>query len=186
MRLQAGTLAPNFSRPSLKSPDLSLDSFKGQRILLQFYRYAGCPPCNLHVREYMTRYAELQAFNVHVIAFFHSPQASLEKYLEGVDMPFDIVPDPEKEIYEQYKVESNWKGIFTGQALKEGVRAGKAGFSLNPMNQEGGLFGLPASFLIDENKVIQQAYYGKDVADTPPVDTVLQWIKSLEQVAIPT
>lgn len=184
MRLQSGTLAPNFSVQSLKNQTLS--SFDGQWILLQFYRFASCPICNLHIREYMKRYAELQALGINVIAFFHSPQTSLEKYMEGVDMPFEIVADPDKALYRQYKVETSWKGFFTSQAIIEGAKAGKAGFSLNPLNQEGGLFGLPANFLIDENKVIRQAHYGKDVADTPPVDTVLEWARSLEQPSSPT
>lgn len=178
MRLQVGAQAPHFSAHSMKGDALSLDSYRGHQVLLQFYRFAGCPPCNLHVREFMRRYDELQALDINVIAFFHSPRASLEKQMDDVEFPFAIVPDPDKKIFHQYGVETSMRGLLTRQSLKETWKAARAGFAPNPLLQEGGLDGLPANFLIDQAGLIWHAHYGRDAVDTLPVDRVLELVRA--------
>ncbi|HED19682.1 MAG TPA: redoxin domain-containing protein, partial [Gammaproteobacteria bacterium] len=40
--------------------------------LLSFYRHAGCPPCNLRIRELMLASEKLVQYNVQLYAVFES------------------------------------------------------------------------------------------------------------------
>src|SRR4051812_28272924 len=70
---------------------------------LQFRRFAGCPVCNLHLRSFVQRHAELEAAGIREVVVFHSPVEELQ----GYDLPFTIIPDPAKRLYREFGVEAS-------------------------------------------------------------------------------
>lgn len=121
---------------------------------LQFRRFAGCPVCNLHLRSFAVRNADVLAAGVREAVVFHAPAAELRPHVE--DLPFPVVADPGKKLYAEFGVESAkralldpraWPAIAAGvlRSVWDIVVHRRPAPSLNP---SGGRFGLPADFLI--------------------------------------
>ena len=78
MKHQPGDTMTPFSLPAIDGSLFDLESLKGKRYLLSFYRYASCPFCNLRLHELVTRYQELD--NVFtVVAVFDSSLDNLQR-----------------------------------------------------------------------------------------------------------
>ena len=76
MRLSPGTKIPNFRGDSLEGRHLDAAQLQGARTFLQFHRFAGCPVCNLKVREFIRRSAELEDDSIRVVrcdTYYQSP-----------------------------------------------------------------------------------------------------------------
>lgn len=82
---------------------------------LQFRRYAGCPICNLHLRRFASRHDEIEAAGIHEIVVFHSTCSELAKYQPN--LPFDVVPDPQKVLYREFGVERSARGFDPPQRV---------------------------------------------------------------------
>jgi peroxiredoxin len=172
MRLKLGTTAPSFTGTSLSGRTVSLDQYAGRKILLKFYRFASCPICTLHLREFIRRFNEVRATGMTPLVVFHSPKAKIEeKYQPG--LPFEIVADPSKVAFKAYGVESSLGGMFTWDVMRDYARAMAQGIFSKPFGHEGGIQGHPADFIIDESGTIVHARYGRNYADTLTVDGVL-------------
>src|SRR5262245_43429624 len=107
MRLQPGTSAPDFTVTSVDGQTRSLAAYRGKPVLLQFYRYAGCPMCDLRLHDFSREYPRLQARGLEVIAFFHSSPERLRRHLRERGLTFPVVGDPTQRVYRQYGVESS-------------------------------------------------------------------------------
>ena len=168
-RLQAGALAPAFSAKALDGTRLEIPS--GGLVHLQFRRFAGCPICNLHLRSFARRHDELRAAGVTEIAVFHSSARSLERH--HPDLPFALLPDPDKQLYALYGLERGLSSMMHPRAMWAAMR-GMATAPMNPLQAEGGLTGLPGDFLIDAAGKLIFAKYGAHANDHLEVDDVLR------------
>jgi peroxiredoxin len=136
---------------------------------LQFRRYAGCPICNLHLRSFTARIAEIRAAGIREVAVFHSSVGAMMPY-QG-DLPFDAVADPGKDLYRQFGVEASVKTLLNpagwGFILRSAI-------GTKPTSvREGGPLGLPANFLISPDGRIAALKYGEHIADHWSVDELL-------------
>lgn len=57
-RLVSAMVAPEFAVADVFGVPVRLADYRGQRLLLSFYRYASCPLCNLRVHELLQHHAE--------------------------------------------------------------------------------------------------------------------------------
>jgi peroxiredoxin len=175
MRIKPGQPAKNFSSEDLAGNTVALNDYKGQRLMLSFYRYAACPLCNLRVHHLIQHYAGLIKKNLQLVAVFQSPRESILKYAGKQKAPFPIIPDPQRRLYRLYGVESSWAGFIKGSmrlslvtsALMKGFWPGK---------MEGIKSMVPADFLIGPDLTVQVAYYGKDIGDHLPVERINGWL----------
>jgi peroxiredoxin len=78
---------------------------------LQFRRYAGCPFCNLHLRSFAQRHQQLAAAGIREVVVFQSPAADL--LAQQGDVPFAVIPDPQRKLYAEFGVASSTRGGFT-------------------------------------------------------------------------
>jgi peroxiredoxin len=173
LALAAGAKAPGFEAQTLQGGRLTLESLRGGPVLLKFYRFATCPVCNLHLRQFIRRHGELATAGVRAVVFFHSPRARLEKTIEE-RLPFDVVPDPRKEIFGAYGVTRSTRGMFHPRVMAAFARALVAGFSPGMLSHDGGIQGHPADFLIDASGTVRLAHYGAHYADSLGTDAVLK------------
>ncbi len=107
MRLKEGEKAINFTVTDLSGKTISLEDFKDKKILLSFYRYASCPLCNLRISQLIQQYNDLKKKGLVIIAFFQSPKESMLQYVGKQNVPFLLIPDPEREIYKLYRIEKS-------------------------------------------------------------------------------
>lgn len=173
MRLREGDQAPAFATDAANGRRVALRQFRGRTVLLKFLRFAGCPICSLHVREFVRRHGELVAAGLTTVAVYHSPVATIDGRLARLEVPFTLVADPDKTVFAAYAVETSIRGMFTRHVMRDYLRAIGAGFLSRPFGHEGGIQGHPADFLIDGGGVVRFAHYGRDYADTMTVDDIL-------------
>ena len=137
---------------------------------LQFRRFAGCPICSLHLRDFAKRNAELVAANITTVAFFHSSAESLRRY--HIDLPFPVVADPQRHYYQYFGIERSLRSVLHPRAVVAAM-AGALRAPSNPLDSEGGRLGLPGEFLVNAHGVAVAVHYGKHADDAWSVDDVL-------------
>lgn len=137
---------------------------------LQFRRFAGCPICNLHLREYSKGLEPLKAAGIESVAFFHSTVEEMLPY-QG-SLPFPIVADPQKVYYRRFGVEASLVGMLhpkVAASFLQGAFTTKS----NMLAGSGGHLGLPADFLIAPDGTVRAVHYGAHADDHWSVDQVL-------------
>jgi len=173
MRLKTGQTAPDFEIQDAAGIRHSLAGYKGQNLLLSFYRYASCPLCNQRVHHLSNWLSSQGELDLAVLAVFESPVERIRQYVGRQEPPFPLIPDPERRLYRLYGVESSWlkyvlaAGPFLGSLLR-GYRPGKA---------DGDKALVPADFLIDRNGIIQTAFYGRHIGDHIPLEKIDRFLK---------
>lgn len=151
----------------------------GKLVHLQFARFAGCPICNLHLRSFVQRSGEIASAGIREIVVFHSTDRALRKYES--DLPFTLIGDPGKRLYQQFGVESTLRALvhprmwplwprFLWNDLR--MALGRQHI-LAPLTPAGGLTGLPADFLIASDGTVIAAKYGRYAGDHWSVDDLL-------------
>ncbi|MFI6813500.1 peroxiredoxin-like family protein [Nonomuraea sp. NPDC050328] len=151
---------------------------------LQFRRYAGCPVCNVHLRTFAVRHADLTAAGLHEIAVFHSPAEDLLPHHEA--LPFDVVADPGKELYEAFGVGRSVRSVLHPRAWLAPVRPSTYGVVMRGVFRGGrpyprsgeNVTGLPADFLLDPDGVLLAVRYGRHAADQWSVEDLLALARS--------
>lgn len=150
---------------------------------LQFRRFAGCPICNVHLQSVIKRHDEITASGIREVVLFHSTAEELATYVE--DMPFDLVPDPDRTLYRRYGVETSLRSVADPRSmapilkgLMDRSMAGKLRLSAGMHSANGGHLGLPADILIDTDGTVIDAKYGKHAGDQWSVDELLRYAKA--------
>ena len=131
---------------------------------MQFARFAGCPICTLHLRPFVTRAGDIDRAGIREVVVFHSSAADLRQY--EPDLPFDIIPDPDKRLYAEFGVGASRRSVMHPAVL---LRM----FSLLPIargrkppaDPAGGKLGLPADLLIAPDGTVLAAHYGTHALD---------------------
>lgn len=177
-RREAGTRIDPIHLKTVASEPLVLPD-PAKVIHLQFRRFAGCPICDLHLAEFTRRHKELEAARVREVAVFHSDADSLRPFTSG--LPFATVPDPQRQLYAAFGVDSAaraladpraWPALVAGVARSLGrVLTGKQ--PLPSLRPSGGSLGLPADFLIAPGGELIASHYGNHAYDQWSVDEVL-------------
>lgn len=103
-RLQVGDRAPTFIVPGLDGRDVAIEDFRERKLLLAFFRYGACPPCNLRMTFLIEAYPRWQEQGLDVIAVFESPAERLLETVASQPIPFPMIPDPSRALYKQYGV----------------------------------------------------------------------------------
>jgi thioredoxin-dependent peroxiredoxin len=171
-RLIEGQQAPDFSLRDIDGKTHKLEQYRGKYLLLSFYRYASCPFCNLRISQVMQRIDGFRANDLEILSIFQSPEEKIKQYVGKQHPPFAVVPDPERRLYQTYRLETSWTGMLTAMIFRMGdvIKAFSKGFG--PGTMEGEKNRLPADFLIGPDGTILEAYYGKDIGDHMPFETI--------------
>ena len=144
------------------------------RVHLSFRRFAGCPICNLHLRTVADRLAEIDSAGLRTVAFLHSSAEAMRPF-QG-ELPFPVVPDPEKRWFSVFAVESALLAMLHPAAMLHAAR-GMLSVRSHPLRGEGGHVGLPADFLIETDGTIAAVHYGAHPADGWSVDDLLALVR---------
>lgn len=171
-RLSEGHRIVPLQLTNLQGRPVQIPDPPGRLVHLQFRRFAGCPICNLHLREMVARLGEIRQAGIQAVAFFHSSAAAMQPY-QG-DLPFDCVADPDKVFYRQFGVETSWVGMLDPRNLPAVMKGMSASFPSHLLaGGEAGHAGMPADFLIDPTGLIVASHYGRYADDQWSVDELL-------------
>jgi hypothetical protein len=147
---------------------------------LQFRRFAGCPICNLHLRSFVRRHAEIGAAGVREIVVFHSPAKELR--VHAGELPFAVIADPDRRLYREFGVESSRRALLDPRVwgtimvavLRGAIAILRRREHAPALVPHGGRFGLPADFLIASDGRILACKHGAHADDQWSVDEMLE------------
>lgn len=174
MEIKEGQKAINFALEDMHGRKTSLYDFEGKRVLLSFYRDAGCPFCNLRIYELTRYFDEFSRRNLIPVAIFNSSRQTIQRYFGKRQRPFAMLADPDQRIFDLYGVRESWGKLFMGffnfprmfSAFFRGF-----GPSLGAMNPL-----LPADFLLAPDLSVRRAFYAQDAATHIPIKEVFSFL----------
>lgn len=93
---------------TLGSPDktdtLTLQSFKGQPLVLYFYPRDNTPGCTQQGQAFRDHYKAFKRLGAEVVGVSRDTLKSHQKFTEKYDFPFPLIADPDEILCEQFGV----------------------------------------------------------------------------------
>jgi len=176
-RLIVGMEAPDFNFNTPWRKDLNFYQFiTGKSNFLFFLRYYGCTICQLEIHHLIKDYPKFAEKEAQVLVVLQSDPNLIKEEVKEKEIPFTIICNPSQSLYELYQVkpalgkpEQPSPGLLK---KREEVRE----LGITHGAYEGNELQLPATFFINQEKMIEFAYYGSDNADIPAHDRLLALI----------
>lgn len=142
--LETGVKAPKFCLPDQDGNQVSLEDFKGKKVILYFYPKDNTPGCTAQACGFGELYPQFQEKDAVVLGVSKDSVASHKKFQEKYNLPFTLLSDPELQVIQAYDVwkEKNMYGKKTMGVIR-------------------------TTYLIDEEGVIQEVF-GKVKAKENP------------------
>ncbi len=103
-KLKAGDKAPQFKGIDQDGQTLSLDDFKGHKLVLYFYPKDSTPGCTSQACNLRDNYDMLLEKGYKVVGVSADSEKSHKRFIEKNNLPFPLIADTEKEILEAYGV----------------------------------------------------------------------------------
>ncbi|WP_327086933.1 thioredoxin-dependent thiol peroxidase [Nonomuraea sp. NBC_01738] len=101
-KLAPGDAAPDFTLPSGDGNDVTLDSFRGKRVILYFYPAAMTPGCTKQACDFRDNLGQLTDEGFVVLGVSKDKPAKLVKFAERDGLNFPLLSDPELEVHKAY------------------------------------------------------------------------------------
>lgn len=133
--LSEGDKAPDFGVVNQNNEVMSLQSYRGKKVILYFYPKDSTPGCTAESCNLRDSYSELTTLGFEVIGVSADSVASHQKFISKYDLPFDLLSDMDRKVIEAYGVWGPKK--FMGKEY-EGIHR--------------------TTFVIDENGVIERVF----------------------------
>lgn len=104
MTLAAGIKAPHFSANNQAGKTISLDDFKGQKLVLYFYPKDDTPGCTAEACSLRDNYHALQKQGYAILGVSPDNEKKHQKFIEKYELPFDLLADTDNAIALAYGV----------------------------------------------------------------------------------
>src|SRR5207248_4055966 len=118
-KARVGDAFPTLELATTSGQQVTIPDPAGDYIHLQLRRFAGCPICNLHLRSIVARYDEIRSQGIREVVVFHSTVTELAKYEK--ELPFPLIADPERQLYQRFGVEHRPRALLSGRALRAAI-----------------------------------------------------------------
>jgi len=102
--LKQGEKAPVFEGEDQNGKAVSLNDFKGKKVILYFYPKDDTPGCTAQACNLRDNYQELIQKGFQVVGISTDSVKSHKKFEDKYSLPFPLIADEEKKIVEQYSV----------------------------------------------------------------------------------
>jgi thioredoxin-dependent peroxiredoxin len=104
MKLQVGDKAPAIDAMDQNGKMISLDDYKGSKVILYFYPKDDTPGCTAEACNLRDNYEGLLAKGFKIIGVSADSAASHMKFAVKYNLPFPLIPDTDKKIVNEYGV----------------------------------------------------------------------------------
>lgn len=136
-RLVEGDPAPDFTLRDSEEKEVSLSSFRGQRVIVYFYPAAMTPGCTTQACDFRDSLQSLAASGVAVLGISPDSPAKLAKFVQRDGLNFPLLSDPGRATLEAYG------------AYGEKMMYGKKSVGV-----------IRSTFVVGPDEKIERAYYG--------------------------
>jgi peroxiredoxin len=189
MRLLVGQKAPQFDVVDVHGRRITLADYRGVFLLLSFYRFAGCPICNVRLWQLAQKASMFRTNGLHLLACIDSIPSRVDQEVVPAVYPFPLIAELGGDLYQQYGIESSVPRVVKGLLTRPGVLLQSRNRNVTSWiphrNVDGGFGRLPADFLIDPGGRILLAYYGQDLGDFLSVAQVDLFLRSRSPLYTP-
>ncbi len=103
-KLKPGDKAPDFKGKDQNGNIISLDDFKGHKLVLYFYPKDSTPGCTSQACNLRDNYDLLLEKGYKVVGVSADSEKSHQKFIEKHKLPFPLIADTEKEILKAFDV----------------------------------------------------------------------------------
>lgn len=181
MYLERNVVAPVFKLKDVYGRVIDLEEYKDKRVLIAFFRHAGCPFCNIRVHNLTKIYEDLKPYEFEMIFFFESPERIILRSTFHQEVsPVPIISDPEKKWYNAYGLESSViKSAISHLTtfVQTAFKARALGVPMHAMAEGESIKTMPAEFLLDKGLVVKQLLYSQRLNERMDVKEIIKFAK---------
>jgi peroxiredoxin Q/BCP len=98
-----GDKAPSFSGKDQNGKTISLDTFKGKKLVLYFYPRDNTPGCTTEACNLRDNYSELLEKGYEVVGVSADSAKSHQGFIGKFSLPFTLIADEDKKIIKDYQ-----------------------------------------------------------------------------------
>ncbi len=102
--IKEGDKAPGFKVKNQNNIEVSLDSFRGKKVILFFYPKDNTPGCTAESCNLRDHHAELQSLGFEILGVSADSVKSHQNFIAKYDLPFDLLSDTDKTLIQSYGV----------------------------------------------------------------------------------
>jgi thioredoxin-dependent peroxiredoxin len=101
-RLAPGDPAPAFTLSDADGKQVSLSSYRGQRVIVYFYPAALTPGCTKQACDFRDSLADLNDAGIAVLGISPDAPAKLAKFRDKEGLTFPLLSDPDRTVLQAY------------------------------------------------------------------------------------
>jgi peroxiredoxin Q/BCP len=100
--LTVGMMAPEFSLPSTLGRKVSLNEFRGRRVILYFYPKDDTPGCTMEACGFRDNLPRIQSKDAVVLGISLDDELSHQRFAQKYNLPFPLLSDVDAAVSRQY------------------------------------------------------------------------------------
>ena len=178
-KIAAGVKFPDFTYDTPYKSGLNITETvkKCKKTAIVFLRYYGCPICQFDIHNFRENYYMIENADGQLLVVLQSYREKLAKSLGKNGLPFDIICDPEMELYEEFEI-GKASSMVKMMDFSTVCKVAKATFKgIKHGEYEGEELQLPALFIVDNEMNVTFAHYGKAAGDVPDIEKIAELLK---------
>lgn len=179
MKLSENLTPPIFNEKDIFGRTINLEEYRDKKVLIAFFRHAGCPFCNLRVHALTKVHQELKDKGLEMIFFFESKENVLLRSIFHKEVsPIPLISDPTKKWYDAYGLESSASKSAKSHIttfVQTAFKAKMAGVPMHTMADGESINTIPAEFLVDKNLKIKKVHYSSSLTDRLEINLIQQF-----------
>lgn len=102
MALKIGQKAPDFKVNDQDGNSVSLNQYKGKKVVLYFYPRDNTPGCTAEACNLRDNYKQLQKKGYEVLGVSTDSEKSHQNFIKKQKLPFRLLADEDKEVHSKY------------------------------------------------------------------------------------
>lgn len=102
--LNIGDAAPHFSAKDQNGEMISLDDFKGQKLILFFYPKDNTPTCTVEACNLRDNFEDLRKEGYAILGVSPDSEKRHQNFISKFELPYSLLADTDQEVMKSYGV----------------------------------------------------------------------------------
>lgn len=102
--LEKGSPAPDFTGTDESGNTISLNEYKGKKLVLYFYPRDLTPTCTTQACNFRDNIETLKGHNIEVLGVNDDPATKHQKFIDKHELPFPLIADTDRDVLKAYGV----------------------------------------------------------------------------------
>jgi peroxiredoxin Q/BCP len=102
--VRIGKPVASFSLPATGDKNVSLEDFRGSRLVIYFYPKDSTPGCTLEGQNFRDSYSEFKKYGTDILGVSRDSLKAHENFKAKQEFPFDLLSDADETLCRQFDV----------------------------------------------------------------------------------